>query len=97
MLKTCSKCGVPTTGRRKTGLCVACHGATGANRKGHYGKYGEPRETGTCMYCHRQRLVPHGKDKRWFRCDYCNFILAEYDDGERWLGGTGADFRSIID
>jgi hypothetical protein len=41
------------------------------------------------MLCKRERLVPHGKSKRWFRCDYCSFLLSDDIGAEEWLNGTG--------
>ena len=83
MTKPCANCGVPIQRRIGAVLCHDCYQEKHAGRSGRYRRKGHARERGTCMLCKRDRLVPEGKDKRWFRCDTCNRRL----EGEGFLAG----------
>ena len=88
----CTRCGIAIAARRKLGLCYDCYLDAHAGRTGRYRLRGRSREYGTCMVCKRRRLVPTGKDKRWFRCDTCQ----RYLEGEGFLAGDSFVGRGNI-
>ena len=75
--KSCSTCGAALSKYNgKTGLCRPCFLKTGASRRGR-----GMVERGVCHCCRRVRLIPDGKDPRWFRCAACD---AREADGGEW-------------
>ena len=92
LTKNCTICGIAISSRCQLGLCRDHYLETRAGRNGRYRRRGRVREYGKCMICKRKRLVPDGKDKRYFRCDTCNLRLEQ----EGFLAGDAFARRASL-